>query len=192
MIVKLIYNILDINSNSFDTNLTISAEEYGNMLNDKINENNIILNNFNGESIEKRDLHYTHFNINENNTLNEKYIQIPCEAYLSTYNNDKITINTLEKMVHDGKMVLLKININPNELDYDVYSDLKQWISESNNIKNNNNFNEKEKISILPTRKINIEIDEFGFTFNNVKIIKDESNAKFPFNIVVLIEKITL
>lgn len=192
MIVKLIYNILDINSNSFDTNLTISAEEYGNMLNDKINENNIILNNFNGENIEKRDLHYTHCNINENNTLNEKYIQIPCEAYLSTYNSDKITINTLEKMVHDGKMVLLKININPNELDYDVYSDLKQWISESNNIKNNNNFNEKEKISILPTRKINIEIDEFGFTFNNVKIIKDESNAKFPFNIVVLIEKITL
>lgn len=192
MLIKLFYSILDASNTLFDNNIDITASEYEVMLFNKINENNAILNGFTPNNISDSDLYYnSHLNGQKNN-VNDNYIQYPCEAFMTHINDREICFDDIKQLSLDNKMSMFRLNINPNDLDYDVYSDLKQWIGESNNIKNNININEKDKIAILPSRNLNIEIEGNKFTLNNVKIIKDYSDNNFPFNFVVLIEKITL
>ena len=192
MIIKLLYNILDIDSFSFESDIQLSSNEYETMLMNKIAENNAILKNFNNDDSDNDYLHYNPYVKSQKKGVEEKYIQIPCEAYISLINGDDVTINDIEELSRNGKMTMLNININPNNLDYDVYSDLKQWIGESMNIKNNINVSEKDKISMLPTRNFSIDINNFIFNLKNIKIIKDNGDKNFPFNFIALIDKITI
>lgn len=192
MIIKLLYNILDIDSFSFESDIQLSSNEYETMLMNKIAENNAILKNFNDDDSDNDYLHYNPYVKSQKKGVEEKYIQIPCEAYISLINGDDVTINDIEELSRNGKMSMLNININPNNLDYDVYSDLKQWIGESMNIKNNINVSEKDKISMLPTRNFSIDINNSIFNLKNIKIIKDNGDKNFPFNFIALIDKITI
>ena len=192
MIIKLLYNILDIDSFSFESDIQLSSNEYETMLMNKIAENNAILKNFNDDDSDNDYLHFNPYVKSQKKGVEEKYIQIPCEAYISLINGSDVTINDIEELSRNGKMTMLNININPNNLDYDVYSDLKQWIGESMNIKNNINVSEKDKISMLPTRNFSIDINDSIFNLKNIKIIKDNGDKNFPFNFIALIDKITI
>ena len=192
MLIKLFYHILNTNNTSFESDIVISTSEYEAMLFNKINENNAILNGFTPNNISDSDLYYNPCLNEQKSNINEDYMHFPCEAYITNIDGHDIKIENINQLSLNGKMSMFKLNINPNYLEYDVYSDLKQWIGESNNIKNNEKIDEKNKIAILPNRDMDIEVEGKKFTFNNVKIIKDCSDNNFPFNFVILIEKITL
>ena len=191
MIAKLFYTIIDTNNLSFDSEINITTSEYETMLVNKINENSVILNGSNGQYA-NCDLNYNHHSLQNEKRNIEKYRDIPCEAFVSLVDNNEIDINYFLDCVKNEKMSLLNININPNNLDYDVYSDLKQWLSESNSIKNIANISEKDKIGLLPFRNMSIEIENTIFSLENAKVIRDNSDKNFPFNFIILIEKIML
>ena len=93
-------------------------------------------------------------------------------------------------LANNNKMNILQLNINPTNIDYDLYSELKMWIGDSNNIQNNNNLTNKEKIVNLPGKNLKIIINNDWFNLENCKIIKNKVDKNFPFRIFILIENL--
>lgn len=177
-----IYNTTEINCDS-DVNLTTST--YSSMLDDKLAENRAILDGANRNTYQFNSLY------ENKNDIKDNSLQVSCEALILKHDNSEVIKDYFNTLVNNNKMGLISININPNSIDYDLHSEIKQWLNESNSIKNIINLSEKEKMGKLPSRNISIKLEDITFHLNNCKVIKDKSDKNFPFNFIIITEKIT-
>ena len=188
MIVKLFFPVLntdDINSNS-DINLDV--DDYSNMLDEQLKINNFLLNDFHEKGFNSKQYYYVSQDIIREKELNLEYYE--CEAFVKAHNGSDLTEDELCLLSEHEKMGVILLNINPNSLEYEVYSDLKTWLNESVNIINENAIDNRNKITLLPYRDLKLEINNKNYFLSNCKIIENKSSEKFPFNFVLLIEKI--
>ena len=129
---------------------------------------------------------------NANDNINDFIKYEECEVYINDANDNDVSEEMFYNLATNNKMNILQLNINPTNIDYDLYSELKMWIGDSNNIQNNNNLTNKEKIVNLPGKNLKIIINNDWFNLENCKIIKNKVDKNFPFRIFILIEKLFL
>ena len=115
------------------------------------------------------------------------------EACVNDYNRSELNAEFIENLVNSERMCILEMNINPNSLDFDVASEVKLWIGDSNNINQSPNLDNKQKLTTLQGRDINMDVPGYNTVkLNNCKILQDNSTQKSPMNVIIIVEKITL
>ena len=185
MIAELFFTIYNTTEINCDSNINLTTSVYSSMLDDKLAENRAILDGGNKNTYQFNSLYENKSEIKDNS------LQVSCEALILKHDNSDINEEYFNNLVNNKKMGLISININPNSIDYDLHSEIKQWLNESNSIKNIINLPESEKMGKLPNRNISIKLNNITFHLNNCKVIKDNSDKNFPFNFIIIFEKIT-
>ena len=125
-----------------------------------------------------------------NHEVNDYVKYVECDAIISNADNTHFTHEDLMRNLLSGKMFILQMNINPNNIDYDAYSELKMWVDESESIRNNQKLSNKDKILKLPSKTLKIISNNEVFVLENSKIIEKCVDKNFPFHIFILTEKI--
>ena len=189
MITKILFPVTDSSNLNFEHE-AISDEEYSNMFIDNFQKNKHTMDNF-----EKYGFSYKERNMSqrEEKIVKDSQFYSEIEVFIAHHNNEfEITDSFFTNHVEDEKMFLLKLNVNPNSLDFDTEDELRLWIGMSENILTNEVIDEKTKISSLPHRDIKIILTNGEVKMlNKCKLIKNCSDKKYPYNIIIIIEKIT-
>ena len=201
MIVKLVFDILNTENRSFEYKGDLSNEEYARRLQDYVNTT--------GRDVENM-LYYGVTNTN-NKSLYEstKDIQLEtidkeCDALLLDINNNVIDETNLIEHVNDGKMFIIKINIDPNTLDMDGESEIKFWLDDSCRVLNDNLLPDDVKLKRLPQRNLRIKVkiddntqdtDEKNIRYNtyyleDCRIIQNNFSEKYKYFFTLIIKKI--
>ena len=191
MLIKLLFPTLNTENIKCDSDVNMSDDEYSKAIVDSFNQNKRAIDDMLRYG-NKNNMIY--FNNVQNNhyIINDEIKFSECEAYMTTLNNETFSLETLLKYVDNGKMSIFTLNINPDSVEYDTYTDLKMWINDSVKIHDNNRLTKKEQIDALPIKGLKINVDNTMFNLETCKIIKNNSSYKSPFNFVILTEKITL
>ena len=191
MLIKLLYPILNTENINCDSNVTMSADEYSEAIIDNFNQNNHAIDDMLRYGNKNNMIYFTNTQ-NESYNINDDIKFGECEAYMTILNNETFSLETLLKYVENGKMSIFIVNINPDSVEYDIYTDIKLWINDSVKIHNDNRLSKKEQIDALPIRGLKVKIDDTMFNLETCKIIQSNCSAKSPFNFVILTEKTTL
>ena len=190
MLIKLLFPTLNTENINCDSSVNMSVDEYSEAIIDNFNQNKHAIDDM---------LRYG----NKNNMIyfdnNQKYkseifdsIKFgECEAQITKLNNGPLSLETLNEYVESNRMVILSLNVNPDTVDYDVYTDMKMWINDSTKIHNDKRLTKNEQINALPIKGLKIKIDELIFNLETCKIVQNNCTPKAPFNFIILVEKIT-
>lgn len=198
MITKLYFHVINSESMNFDSDIHMTNEQYDEMTYENFQKNQYMMKDFEryGFSI-KNNMYYNAYNDAPelfNNNEKEKYSE--CEAFIQIMNSNKNFYSAEEsnfyELLENGKLSIMTININPNSLEYDAESELRLWIGESNRINSDKNLDLRTKHMSLPKRDIRVKINENTILLmNNCKMIGDNSNSSYPFNLTIAVELIT-
>jgi hypothetical protein len=113
-----------------------------------------------------------------------------CECYLSNADNVDIDLEYLHNISSLGKMSILRININPNSMDYDCETEMKFWLDDSRKLLDDKSIDNQAKIRHLPVKTFTLDIDGERFTLSNCKLFKFFNVNNAPYSFAVIIEKI--
>lgn len=197
MITKIYFPIVNTDSLSYGSGMTLSNEEYEYMVNDNFQKNRAMMNDFyqHGFSVKSNNYYGVDSSFNEHRDYSHvsdciEYSE--AEALINDYNKSEINSEFFNNIINNQKMCILELNINPNSTDYDVSTEINLWIGESNKINNNLILDNKQKLSTLQGRDICVDVPNYNkIKLNNCKILKDNSTKNTPMNIIIIVEKIT-
>ena len=82
--------------------------------------------------------------------------------------DEDVTVDTLYEYLNKGKKFILKVNINPNSLDEDAESEIRNWMDDSRKVLNDKLLDERTMLLSLPLRDFIIDTD------------LDKNNDKLP------------
>lgn len=127
---------------------------------------------------------------NKKATLDEVN-SIPMECVvLGAKEGMEVTDNFFDDRIADGKMFIIRLNINPTVLDMDGESELRFWIDDSEKLLRDNALDNQTKIKHLPKRNIGIDTNGARHTLTGCKMIENKGNKKYPYYLAVIVEKI--
>lgn len=195
MITKIYFPIVNTDNLTYETDINLTVDDYNDMINDNFHRNRQMMNDFykHGFEIKNNNYYGVDYSNKSNDSPNDCIEYGEAEASINDYNKNEINTQFFNNLITNEKMSMLEININPNNVDYDVESEIKMWVSESNNINNNINIDNKTKLSTLQGRDIGVDVEGIGrIVLLNCKVLKDNSTKNSPMNIVVIVEKIIL
>ena len=129
--------------------------------------------------------------LNMDNIPDIKFITHEVKALVQTTNGENVTDGTILNLVDSGKMGIMLLDINPSEVEYDPYTELKLWKTDSSNILIDKELPDKVKITSLPKRDIYIMVGKKTLRIHNTKIIEIYTDKKRPFKFAIMFEKIT-
>lgn len=200
MITKLVFDVLNTENRDFEYNGELSNEEYASRLQEYVNttgrdvENMLrygVMNRYNNPYEQARDVQL-------------ETIDKECDALLLDINNSVIEETNLIEHVNDGKMFIIKVNIDPNSLDMDGESEIKFWLDDSGRVLNDNALPDDIKLKRLPPRNLRIKVkiddgtqdtDEKNTRYNtyyldDCRIIQDNSNEKYKYFFTLIIKQV--
>ena len=197
MITKIYFPILNTDSMTYESDIKLTNEAFDSMVNDNFQRSRGLMNDFYKNGFSARNNNY--YNSDPYNTKRDysnvsDYIEYSeAEALIKEYNKSDITSETFQSLINTQKMCILELNVNPNSIDYDVETEIKTWIGDSNNINSMPNIDNKQKLNTLMGKDIEVDVSELGkIKMCNCKIIQDNSTRNSPMNIIVIVEKIIL
>ena len=113
------------------------------------------------------------------------------EATVNDYNGKIVDENYFQNFADNGKMTMLVISVNPNSENYNVLSEIRYWVGDSNLITNDEKLDNKYKMSVLPSRILKIKTcEDKMYKLNNCKILQEISDKFEPIKIITIVEKI--
>lgn len=199
MITKIYFQITDSESINFDSDVNMSVEEYDALILDKFQQDQYMMKDFERQGFgAKKNLYYNPYDdeIKEENNTKDKYTRFSeCEALIKRLMPNKTyidaTLNDFIELNESGKMGIMNININPNSIEYQAESEIRLWIGDSNRINADRSLDNRTKFGSLPKIDIKVSVNEDTyFLLKNCKIIENNSNKSFPFDLVIAIEEI--
>ena len=113
-----------------------------------------------------------------------------CECFITDADGNEIDTGKLDFIVNNGKMFIMKININPNTIDSDCESELKFWIDDSNKLLNDTALDNRTKIKHLPKKDMFIVLGDKKYMISGCKMFGMYRVDNAPFYFATLIEKI--
>lgn len=199
MITKIYFQITDLESMNFDSDVNMTREQYDLMSYENFQQNEYMMKDFERYGFNvKNNTYYNSYTQNdkrENHTNNEFLKYSECEALIKKMGANKVytdaTTTDFMELNENGRMSVMNVNVNPNSIEYEAESEVRLWMGESARINSDRMMDNKSKFSALPKRDIKVMCDDdTHFIMKNCKIIEDNSNKSFPINLIVVIEKI--
>lgn len=183
MLVKIGYPLLQYKeidyNDDFERNviLTYNKDEEQKAFNNGFNR---ILN----EMYKRQDI------FNENNIEKDygKYNLSEFECLLYDVNDNTLTHEKLHEIVNNNKMAILRININPESLDYDTESDLRYWKDNSKRLLDDKTLDNKTVLKNLEGKDLIVYLNNSKIRLLNCKIIQIY-NGRYNYYFALLIEK---
>lgn len=118
--------------------------------------------------------------------------QCECECFVTDSEDKDVTYYLIGKVIDSGRMAILKININPDNIEPDCETELKFWMDDSNNLLKDKSLDKTTKLKHLPTRTFKLELGGNDCILHNCKMFRHYDNVEnAPFYFAVLVEKIT-
>jgi hypothetical protein len=197
MITKIYFPIINTDSLKYESDINLTVEEYEHMVNDHYARNRGRMNDFYQNGFSVRDNNYFGVDKNTNrvdyNNISDCVEYSEAEACVNDYNKSELNVDFIENLINNERMCILEMNINPNSLDFDVASEIKLWIGDSNNINQSTSLDNNQKLTTLQGRDINMDVHGYNrVKLNNCKILQDNSTQRAPMNVIIIVEKITL
>jgi len=165
MKVKFVIPVMDTEAGNYDYNgRDFSADDYFTMLRSRVQSTNKAMNEFafnyaNGFGVNRsnnvnRGL-YDIENVNKNKEIDYTFSE--SEALILDGDDNDIEIQDLYDLVQRGKKFLLKVTINPNSLDGDAESEIRNWMDDSSRVLNDKLLDERTMLLSLPLRDFIID-----------------------------------
>ena len=131
------------------------------------------------------------FELSERKAVLDETNSIPFECNVQGV-NDNIIIDSafFENKLNDGKMFILRMNINPTVIDIDGESELRFWLDDSKKLLEDRTLDNNTKLKHLPKRDIGIDVEKNKYMLRGCKIIERRCSDKFPYYFAVIVEKI--
>lgn len=125
-------------------------------------------------------------------TVIDEINYVPFECALQGVRDD-ININPdfFKGFTDNGKMFILKVNINHTVMDPDAESELRFWMDDSRKLLIDRQLDDKTKLKHLPTRDIVLDVENEKYLLHRCKLIEKYKNEKFPYYFAIIVEKIT-
>ena len=159
MKAKFVIPVINTEAGNYEYNgRDFTADEYFGMIRAKANQTRRVMDEFAfnyksgfGFNVQgnTRGL-YDSENVNKNKEIDYTFSE--SEALILDGDDNDIEISDLYDYVKAGKKFLLKININPNSLDGDAESELRNWLDDSNKVLNDTLLDNKTMLLSLPLR----------------------------------------
>lgn len=197
MITKIYFPIVNTDSLTYESDIKLTNEAYDAMVSDNYQRSRGIMNDFYQNGFSARNNNYYGMNTygqrRDYSNVSDYVEYMDAEALLTEYGKGDLTKDTIVNFIDNQKMCILEININPDSIDYDVETEVKTWIGDSNNINRNTSIDNKQKMNILSGKDIEVDVPEVGrINLMNCKILQDNSTRNSPMNVIVIVEKIIL
>lgn len=193
MITKIKIPVIDTESGKYEYKGRLSREEYEAMVMDNYRKTDRQISAYMNDLL-NRDTTFTLLERTDNVVDGEPeilYNLLEAEAYVSDSKKNEVDVDFFNKHIEKGDMFILRINVNPNSMDYDTESELRFWLGDSKNIHSDKTLDNKTKLHSLPSRTICIDLGDGNWKrLINCKILQDFSDEKFKYNFAVITEKI--
>ena len=190
MLIKLLFPTLSTENINCDSDINMSVDEYSNAIIDNFNQNKDAIDDM-FKYGNKNNMIYFNNNQDYKSEIFDSIKFGECEVQITKLNNGPLSLETLNEYAESNRMVILSLNVNPDTVDYDIYTDMKMWINDSTKIHNDNRLTKNEQINALPIKGLKIDVNGIIFNLETCKIIQNNYTPKTPFNFIVLVEKIT-
>ena len=184
--------VLNLNNLNFDTDLVIDVDTFKKMEVEQFYKTNSDIENYvKSKIIGGNQSHNTSFSVRDyitiDNTDNEQYMLMKASAVVTDKRGDEITDEFIRNAVYDRKPVIMIFDIKTDEYDYDVSSELRFWMRESDNILRDRYLPNDVKIKTLPKTHFLIEIETGNIKLSGCKLIEmyKEPNKAYKFAILV-------
>ena len=169
MKVKFVIPVIDTESGTYEYHgRDFTADEYFNMIQSRANQTRQVMDEFafnykNGFNMPRKprtmvDNLYDSENVDMNKEID--YTFSTSEALILDGDDNDIEIGDLYDFVRNGKKFLLKVNINPNSLDGDAESELRNWLDDSSKVLNDKLLDNRTMLLSLPLRDFIIDTAE--------------------------------
>lgn len=186
MIAKIVFDVLNTDNKDFEFHGKMSDEEYANKLYEFVHSTN------------KQNMFEETKDVELETTDNE------CDALILDIHNKNIEETFFIEHVNDGKMFIIKVNIDPNSLDMDCESEIRFWVDDSCKVLRDNSLPDDVKLKRLLPRDLRIKVknsntfentDEKSIKYNtyylnDCRIIQNNSNEKYKYFFTLIIKKI--
>lgn len=192
MLTKIYFPFTNTDMLSYESDINLTTDAYDSMIADNFNRNKSMMNDFTNYGFSVKNNNYYGVDYTqEKREINDCLDFSETEALVTNVNGSDVDTNFFNDALNDGRMKLLSINVNPNSIDFDVASEIKLWIGESDNINYDKTLDNKTKLSSLQGRDLLIDVEERKLKLSNCKIIQNNSSKKSPINLIIIVEKIT-
>jgi hypothetical protein len=166
------------NKNSFKVEKELSEDEYVKMLRD-------YSNTLNG-SISFKSNRKTNLNVYDvDNSVDSKTNYVNSKVKIYDIKGKPCDINELYKIQDNGHGVLI-MEFFEDEMNEMFYEEFKYWKVESMTINNNPDL-DTERVVILPSKNLKLEIDYHMFFLSSCKIYCEYDNSK----LAIIIQNLT-
>lgn len=206
MKVKFVIPVMDTEAGNYDYNgKNISMEDYFAILRNRVSSTNDIMENslygYDGQVVlerggfGKRNL-YDIQNVNVNKEI--EYVFSESEAWVVDGNDDDLSVEDFNAFISNGKKFILKININPNSLENDAESEIRNWMDDSDRVLEDHSLDNRTMLLTLPLRDFIIDTAVDGddskpiFQLLGCKIIQiyNQRKSGYPYYFAIMVEKI--
>lgn len=206
MKVKFVIPVMDTEAGNYDYNgKNISMEDYFAILRNRVSSTNDIMENslygYDGQVVlerggfGKRNL-YDIQNVNVNKEI--EYVFSESEAWVVDGNDDDLSVDDFNEFISNGKKFILKININPNSLENDAESEIRNWMDDSDRVLEDHSLDNRTMLLTLPLRDFIIDTAVDGddskpiFQLLGCKIIQiyKQKKSGYPYYFAIMVEKI--
>ena len=199
--VKIIFPVPDTENGHYDYGRNLSDDEYTDMMMDDFYKNESDMKKVerairenNGMSLERR---YNIQNIrqHDNNAApnfytSEDLIWLETDAEATTMEGQALTLDYMNNKVEAKDMDILQINFLTENMDYDIEGEIRYWTEDSCLVRKDCRLDSKTRVKRLPPMDLKIVIDDITFRLYGCKIVKDNSNKRYPYNLSLLVNKI--
>ena len=199
--VKIIFPVPDTENGHYDYGRNLSDAEYTDMMLDDFyrNESDMrkvesIIRENEGLSLEKkyniRDIRQHNDNSAINFYTSEDLIWIETDAEATTMEGQALTADYLNNKIESKDMDIIQVNFLTENMDYDVEGELRYWTEDSCMVRKDRRLDSKTRVKRLPPIDLKINVNDNTFRLYGCKIVKDNSDRRYPFNLTLLINKI--
>lgn len=208
MRVKFVIPLMDTESGNYEYNgREFSTDDYFSMIENGAIQTNSIMNEFARNHADNRMISdwggggrkglYDTQNVNLNKEIDYEFSE--SEAVISGCSGEDVSETYLSEMCTSNKKFLLKININPNSMEYDAESDMREWMDDSRMVLSDTSLDKRAMLMSLPLRDFIVDTDLDGkdssksiFRLLGCKIIQiyPKEKSGFDFCFAVMVSKI--
>ena len=189
MLTKILIQVQDTESRTFEYGRDITSDEYDYMVNDNFRRNNGRMNQFvdnmrRGVSNVRRGMQ-----MRDARMVDDKFDDLEAEVLITDTKKNDLP----EQFFYDknGKgMFIIVLNVNPNTLEGDAASELLYWTEDSVRVIDDDVLDNRKKLEILPPRDYKILVGDRWASLLGCKMVVNYSNEQFPYCYAVIVEKL--
>ena len=194
MLTKILIQVQDTESKTFDYGRNISAEEFMALDNDNFRRNNGRMERFVDNmrrGVSNVSDRYGMSDVRDQRIVDDNFNDLEAEVLITDSRKNDIDEDYLRNQVGRGMFIII-LNINPNSVDGDAASELLYWTEDSSRVIDDNTLDNRKKIEILPPRDYKVKVGDQWASLLGCKMVVNYSNEQFPYCYAVIVEKIEM